>query len=170
MVQRYTTMLSVQILSKIWGCRNHDRMVVGFTTTCASSAYQHSSCEFESCAWRSVHDTVLCDKVCQWLSTGQWFSPDIPVSSTNKTDCYDFTEILLKVVLNTISHTRSLNKKFYLCFLFFYIHVQVYMFILNCYVRNLTMVKKQYNKYGKYKYWWRKRYMIENQTYSVQSL
>jgi hypothetical protein len=28
--------------------------------------------------------------------TGQWFSPDIPVSSTNKTDCYDFTEILLK--------------------------------------------------------------------------
>ena len=32
-------------------------------------------------------------------------------SSTNKTDCYDFTEILLKVVLNTITHTHSLNKK-----------------------------------------------------------
>jgi hypothetical protein len=26
-----------------------------------------------------------------------------PVSSTNKTDCHDITEILLKVVLNTIT-------------------------------------------------------------------
>ena len=29
--------------------------------------------------------TTLCDKVCQWLATGRWFSPDTPVSSTNKT-------------------------------------------------------------------------------------
>jgi hypothetical protein len=27
-----------------------------------------------------------------------------PVSSTNKTDCHDITEILLKVALNTINH------------------------------------------------------------------
>ena len=33
--------------------------------------------------------------------TGQWFSPGIPVSSTNKTDCHDLTEILLKVALST---------------------------------------------------------------------
>ena len=33
---------------------------------------------------------------------GQWFSSDIPGSSTNKTDRQDITEILLKVVLNTI--------------------------------------------------------------------
>jgi hypothetical protein len=32
-----------------------------------------------------VLDTTLCDKVCQWLATGQWFSPGTPVSSTNKT-------------------------------------------------------------------------------------
>jgi hypothetical protein len=31
-----------------------------------------------------------------------WISPGIPVSSTNKTDCHDITEILLKVALNTI--------------------------------------------------------------------
>jgi hypothetical protein len=31
---------------------------------------------------------------------GRKFSPD---SSTNKTDCHDITEILLKVVLNTIT-------------------------------------------------------------------
>jgi hypothetical protein len=37
--------------------------------------------------------------------TGWWFSPGTPVSSTNKTDCHDITEILLKVVLNTITLT-----------------------------------------------------------------
>jgi len=30
-------------------------------------------------------------------TTGWWFSPGIPVSTTNKTDCHDITEILLKV-------------------------------------------------------------------------
>jgi hypothetical protein len=30
-----------------------------------------------------------------------------PVSSTNKTDCHDITEILLKVPLNTIIHPPS---------------------------------------------------------------
>jgi hypothetical protein len=29
--------------------------------------------------------------------------PGTPVSSTNKTDCHDITEILLKVALNTIT-------------------------------------------------------------------
>ena len=38
-------------------------MAVGFTTTCASSAYQHKSCEFEPRSWRGVLDTALCDKV-----------------------------------------------------------------------------------------------------------
>ena len=45
---------------------------------------------------RGVLDTTLCDKVCQWLATGPWFSPDSLVSSTNKTDCHDIIEILLK--------------------------------------------------------------------------
>ena len=40
---------------------------------------------------------------CQWLATGGWFTPDNPVSSTNKTDCHDITEILLKVAFNTIN-------------------------------------------------------------------
>jgi hypothetical protein len=31
------------------------------------------------------------------------FFPDTPVSSTNKADHHDITEILLKVVLNTIN-------------------------------------------------------------------
>jgi hypothetical protein len=61
------------------------------------------SCEFEPRSWQGVLDTTLCDKVCQWLATGQWFSPGTLVSSTNKTDCHDITEILLKVALNTIN-------------------------------------------------------------------
>ena len=76
-------------------------MVVGFITTCAFSAYHHLRCEFES--WWGVLDTTLCDKVCQWLATGLWFSPGTPVSSTNKIDHHDITEILLKIALNTIN-------------------------------------------------------------------
>jgi hypothetical protein len=42
---------------------------------------------------------------------GQWFSPGTPVSSTNKTDCHDITEILLKVALNTINQTTYYTKQ-----------------------------------------------------------
>ena len=47
---------------------------------------------------RGVH--ILCDKVCQALATGRWFSPDPPVSFTNKTDRHNTTEILLKTPSN----------------------------------------------------------------------
>jgi hypothetical protein len=57
--------------------------------------------------WRGVIDTTLCDKVCQWLATGQWF-----FSGSSGFLRHNLTEILLKVVLNTnqsISHRmRSL--------------------------------------------------------------
>ena len=52
--------------------------------------------------WPVSLDTTLCDKVCQWLAAGLWFSPGTPVSSTNKPDCHNIAEILLKVTLNTI--------------------------------------------------------------------
>jgi hypothetical protein len=39
------------------------------------------------------------------------FSPGPPVSSTNKTDCHDITEILLKVALNTIKQTNKQTNK-----------------------------------------------------------
>ena len=42
--------------------------------------------------------------------TGQWFYPGIPVSSTNKTDGQDITEILLKVALNTINQPTLPQK------------------------------------------------------------
>ena len=42
--------------------------------------------------------TTLCDKVSQWLAAGRWFSPGTLVSSTNKTDLHDITEILLSTI------------------------------------------------------------------------
>ena len=56
---------------------------------------------------RGVLNTTLCDKDCQWLVTGRWFSPGTLVSFTNKTGRHDITEILLKVALNTITLTLT---------------------------------------------------------------
>ena len=38
------------------------------------------------------------------------FSAGPPVSSTNKTDCHDIADILLKVALNTISNKQTNNQ------------------------------------------------------------
>ena len=57
-----------------------------------------------------VLDTTLCDKICQWLAAGWWFSSGTLVFSTNKTDCHNVTELLLKVALNTINHKPILEK------------------------------------------------------------
>jgi hypothetical protein len=43
---------------------------------------------------------VTCDRF--W-----WFSPGPSVSSTNKTNCHDIAEILLKVALNTRKPTKT---------------------------------------------------------------
>jgi hypothetical protein len=56
------------------------------------------------------------------VNSDRLFSPD---SSTNKTDCLDITELLLKVVLNTIKLTLIINltkDKFSLNCLCFYYH------------------------------------------------
>ena len=52
---------------------------------------------------RGVFNTILCDELCQWLAADRWFSPGTPVSSTNKCDRHDTTEILLKVSVNAIT-------------------------------------------------------------------
>ena len=56
-------------------------------------------------------DKTLCHKVCQRLATVQWFSSGTPVSSTNKTDRDDITEILLKVAFSTITLTIGTLKE-----------------------------------------------------------
>jgi hypothetical protein len=71
--------------------------------------YQCSQCLSPLMLWVRIsiraRCTTLWDKVCQWLAAGRWFSLCPPVSSTNKTDRHDITEILMKVALNTIKQT-----------------------------------------------------------------
>jgi hypothetical protein len=57
--------------------------------------------------WQTIY-TTLCNIVCQWLAAGRWFSRGTLVSSANKIDSHDITEILLKVVLNNISPKEKL--------------------------------------------------------------
>ena len=65
---------------------------------------EFTSHEFEPRSWQGVLDTTVCDKVCQWLAAGPWFSlGTLWVSSTNKTDHQSIAEILLKVALNIIT-------------------------------------------------------------------
>jgi len=97
------TLTFTSITINMRGRLGRDRMIVVFTTACAICAYHHYSCEFEPRSWRGVLDTTLCDKVCQLFATGRWFSPWSPVSSANKTECHDITEILLKLAPNTIN-------------------------------------------------------------------
>jgi len=79
------------------GRRGRDRLVVGFTT------YLYNQCLSPLTLWVRIsiraRCTTLCDKVCQWLTTGRWFSPGPPVSSTNKTDRHDIAKIFWKVAL-----------------------------------------------------------------------
>ena len=84
-------------------CRGRDRMVVGFYN------YICNKC-LSTLLWVRIsiraRCTTLCDKVCQWLTTGRWFSPGALVSSINKTDLHDIAEILLTVALSTIKQTN----------------------------------------------------------------
>jgi hypothetical protein len=63
-------------------------------------------------SWQGILVTTLCDKVCQLLASGRLFSPGsgTSVSSTNKTDIQDMTEVLLKMVLNTLNQTHTIES------------------------------------------------------------
>ena len=59
--------------------------------------------------------TTICDIICLCNVAGWWFSP---VSSINKTDSHDITEILLKVELSTIKYqikNRNTNSTTQTC-------------------------------------------------------
>jgi hypothetical protein len=97
------------------------RMVVEFTTTCAISAYP-------------VHGQVYSIQHYVIKFVNDLLSPGSPVSSTNKTDRHDITEILLKVALNTINPNLFHNNS---CKWSNYVYVTI---LLNsiCYNLNFT--------------------------------
>jgi hypothetical protein len=47
-----------------------------------------------------MKNTTLSEQYQNSIEPGRWFSTGPPVSSTNKTDRHDITEILLKVALS----------------------------------------------------------------------
>ena len=67
----------------------------------------------------------------QWLATGRWFSPDTPVSSTNKTDHHDITEILLKVALSNIKQPNHQHE-------IVYISCRLYISVIYCVISSST--------------------------------
>jgi hypothetical protein len=86
------------------GRRGRDRMVVRFTPTYATSAYHHWYSGFEPRPGRGVQHYVI--QFFSDLRQVGGFSPGPTVSSTNKTDRHDITEILLNLALNTIKQTN----------------------------------------------------------------
>ena len=100
------------------GGRGRDLIVVGLTTIYAISALSPLTLWVRIPLKRGVLDTTLCDKVCQWLAAGRWFSLGTVISPTNKTDCYDIHEILLNVTLNTVTITLY-NDPFHYMYWFY---------------------------------------------------
>ena len=77
---------------------------------------------------RDVLDITICDKVCQWLTAGQWFSPDTLVTSTNKTDCHDITGCKVK-----ISHIKILYISLFVCTcMYVWIRNAASLYFLHC--------------------------------------
>ena len=127
------------------GRRGHDRMEVRFTTTYAISAYHHKSGEFELRSWQGFLDIKLCDKVCQWIAIGQWFSSGTSVSSTNKADRHidNITEILLKVASNTINQPTNLLPLYCLSF----INLRLLIGIFKLFFHRKTCYNKAHYRY-----------------------
>ena len=82
--------------SKSWTKKNH--LMKGQSWSYGSWIYNYlfNRCLSPLMLWVWIplieRCTTLCDKVCQWLAAGRWFSTCIQISSTIKNDCHDITE------------------------------------------------------------------------------
>jgi GT2 family glycosyltransferase len=78
-------------------------MVVGFTTTCADSVYDHKSCEFKFHSWRGVLDATFISDLLYVSGFRRVLRFPSPIKL--------IAEILLKVALNTITLPSYLQEK-----------------------------------------------------------
>ena len=91
----------------MWGRHGRGRMVVWIYNYLCNQCLPPLTLWVQILLRRGVLDTTLGDKVCHCLATGRCFSPGTPVSSTNKTDHHEITDILLKVALNNTVLTKA---------------------------------------------------------------
>jgi hypothetical protein len=107
--------------------------VLSSSTSFNVSVWSMSVSEGRYSTTKGLLDTTLCDKVCQSLAAVRWFSPGTPVSSTNKTDLHDVTEIWVigtdciyiyscKSNYNTITKVPNNNLNLHLI-LYVFIHM-----------------------------------------------
>ena len=74
---------------------------------------------------------------CQWLATGPWFSPSTPVSSINKNDRHNITDILLKMALSSGGvEIVVLSKSLFL--MKWYDHANVFYTWIECLYWHIT--------------------------------
>ena len=103
----YSIIQSIQIANKCTSIKGHhgrDHMVVGFTTTYVISAYHykvHKSNPTRGEVYSLQHYMIKFVSDLRQVSGFLWVLHTW-LSSTNKTDCHNITETLLKVALNTI--------------------------------------------------------------------
>ena len=103
---RFDCFLLVFPKMKVWnlhrGRRGRDRMVVGFKNNLCNQCLSPLTLRVYISLRRGVLDTILCDKICHGPAEARWFSPGTLDSSTNKTNRYNVSEILLKVAITRI--------------------------------------------------------------------
>ena len=122
----------------ISGSHGRDCMVVGFTTT----MYLCIQCLSPLKMWVWIllmARCTLCDKVCQWLATGRWFSPWYYSSSTKKTYHHDIAKILLKVALNIIRQPVIINSTE------FFVHHYMIDWLIYCVLMPLSSIFQLYH-------------------------
>ena len=88
------------------GRRSRDRMVVGFTTTCAISSYHHKVASSNPVHGEMYSIQHYLIKFVSDLRQVSGFIPVLRFPQPIKTDRHYIEEILLKVTLNTINQTK----------------------------------------------------------------
>ena len=92
-----------------WGCRDRDRMVVGFTITYEMQSVPITTNLVSSNPTQEMDNSIqhhVIKFVTDLPQVGGFLLVLPPVSSINKTDRHDITEILLNVALKTTNQIK----------------------------------------------------------------
>jgi hypothetical protein len=122
----------------------HNSIVVELTTTYAISSDHYQRCEFEFRSWRGVLDTTLCNKVCQWIVAGRWYSTGALFPPPIKTNYYTITT---RTATNTVCSTIVISTvhSFSPMIYSLYVHIFDDMILLTRCIYFLLFCQKVYS-------------------------